>query len=95
MDAIDDHGLEIGSEIKSSIYYQFCIPNSDSLALVVFKLEPAIDIYKKTEGEIKCSENQMLCMGHTHPNDWKSKLISLAKLPYVGDIEKVNYGTKK
>ena len=95
MDTIDEHGLEIGSENKSSVFYQFCIPYSDSLALVVFKIEPALDVYRDVAGEIACTENQMLCMGHTHPNNWKLKLINLAKLPYVGDIKRVSFTINK
>jgi hypothetical protein len=94
LDLINEHGIEINSTTGQSIYYQFCIPNSDSLALQVFKTEPAVDIYKNNAGDIGCTKEQQMCMGHTHPNGWKTRLIRLAKLPYVGNIERVSYGSK-
>ena len=94
INAIDNHGLEVGSEQKSSIYYQFCIPDSDSIAMEVFKTEPAIDIYVNQAGEIGCGEGQRLAMGHTHPNGWKKRIQMLAELPYVTRIERVSYGSQ-
>lgn len=81
---LDKDGLT--KDRKTSLAYEFCIPNEAEYLDKIKSIDESIAIYKSSTGRIGCGENQILCIGETEGKDYKNILISLTQLPYVKSI---------
>lgn len=80
---IDAEGLMGSGSGKRSRAYEFCIPAPKKA--VVENIDPSVR-FSNSPGRIKCSAEELLCIGETHQPRWQAKLFSLARLPYVKRI---------
>jgi hypothetical protein len=81
--SIDENGL-IGPETgKRSQAYEFCIPPQKKIQ--VLAIDPSLQ-FSQSPGRIKCSQQELLCIGETHQPNWRAILFGLARLDYIAKI---------
>ena len=82
IDQIDDNGLRKGV----SVSYEYCIPKSSLYKDVVLGIDPEVKFQNKGKGRIGCNKDQVLCLSHTHQNNYKEVLKNLSKQDFIDQI---------
>jgi len=88
LDQIGEDGLGNHPGSKVAIDYEYCIPADEQHAALVRKIDPSLKIMKRSRGRIGCNENQWLCMGNTHQENWRKILLKLAEEEFVQQIDR-------
>ncbi len=87
LSTISEEGLiGKGSGVRS-LAYEFCIPASPKAVAEVRSIDPSLKIYHPSPGRVGCRRNQYLCIGETHQERWREKLLQLADLDYITEIQ--------
>ncbi|QYO62858.1 hypothetical protein [Leptolyngbya sp. 7M] len=71
-----------------SVSYEFCIPATETHRTEVQAIDPSVQYFPHSRGRIDCSDDQILCIGHTHQARWREILQQLASLDYVERIDR-------
>ena len=82
IDQIDDNGLRKGV----SVSYEYCIPKSSLYKNLVLEIDPEVKFQEKAKGRIGCKKDQILCLSHTHQNNFKKVLKNLSKQDFIDQI---------
>ena len=69
-----------------ALSYEFCIPDRPAAVVQVRALDKTV-VMHRARGRIGCSDQQLLCIGHTHQRDFRTVLEALSALPYVARID--------
>lgn len=87
LSTISESGLiGTGTGVRS-LAYEFCIPANPTAEKEVRSIDPSLKIYRHSPGRIGCQKNQYLCIGETHQERWREKLLNLANLNYIEKIQ--------
>ncbi len=86
LDPIRHDGLRGPHDGLTSVAYEFCIPSEEALYEEIRLIDPSVKFHKGSGGRIGCGDRETLCIGETHQNDWKEKLLTLSSLPYIHEI---------
>jgi hypothetical protein len=84
---LNEDGLAGPPDGRRALHYEFCIPAREELAAEVRRIDTTVQIVIYSPGRIGCTENEFLCMGHTHRRDFSEALAKLALLDYIPHIE--------
>ena len=85
--AIDANGMHQGV----SVDYEFCIPREQKNIDEVKAIEPEVLISQTSQGRIRCSRPEYLCIVSTRDATWKEKLFRIAALDYVKRMIRTYY----
>ena len=83
---LDASGLYGPSDGLRALSYEFCIPDRPAAVAQVRALDKTVAVHR-ARGRIGCSDQQLLCIGHSHQRDFRTVLEALSALPYVARIE--------
>lgn len=89
LEKLDENGLYGPPDGRRALHYEFCIPAAPELEAQVRRLDPTSQIFPTSSGRIGCTEEEYLCLGNTHQPNFKTVLLTLAKLPYIKRIDQV------
>ena len=89
--SIGPDGLRGAAGGRVSVAYELCVPAAQPVYAEVRRIDPALEIHEGSAGRVGCSPSQALVLGATNGNDWRSKLESLAALPYVAEIREAHF----
>ncbi|MEJ2548730.1 MAG: hypothetical protein P8125_13120 [Gemmatimonadota bacterium] len=87
LDRIGDDGLIGPPDGLRSVMYEFCIPADSASVAEVRAIDPSLELYPASPGRVTCSDEQILCIGSTHQDDWRTILERLAALDFVTRID--------
>ena len=87
LNLFNDAGLKElpGGEYRA-INYEFCIPADEDLWLAVAKIDNSLDLHKGSKGRSGCGENEWLCIGYSHRENFKEIIKALAGLHFIRKI---------
>lgn len=71
-----------------SVSYEFCIPATEVHVAAVQAIDPSVKTFARSRGRIGCQREEYLCIGDTHQNHWREKLMALASLNYIQRIDR-------
>lgn len=83
---LDEAGLRGPPDGKVSLAYEFCIPDTDECKAQVKAIDRTVRIMCGSAGRIGAREDECLCIGETHQENYREVLRSLAQLPYIERI---------
>jgi hypothetical protein len=83
---LDASGLYGPPDGLRALSYEFCIPDRPAAVAKVRALDKTV-VMHRARGRIGCSNQQLLCIGHTHQRDFRTVLAALSALPYVARID--------
>lgn len=86
LDTIRPDGLRGPADGLTSVAYEFCVPADEAIYEEVRLIDPSVKFHKSSPGRIGCSQQETLCIGETHQENWKEKLLTLSALPYIDEI---------
>ena len=89
IDSLNEEGLYGPPDRLHALDYKFCIPMEDEFKNEVEKIDPSIKIYPGSSSKQGCGNGEYLCIGNTHQQDFKQKLIKLASLDYIIRIDRM------
>jgi hypothetical protein len=78
---------ERSATASRSLAYEFCIPAHPQAAAEVISIDPSLRVYPNSRGRIGCTADRYLCIGETHTEKWREKLLKLANLDYIAKIQ--------
>lgn len=81
---IDSNGLIGPADGKRRVAYEFCIPQDKAKQNEVSHIDASMQFYPGTPGRIRCSRQQILCIGEGGTRD---VLLKLAQLDYIERID--------
>jgi hypothetical protein len=87
LNRLNQEGLYGPPDGLRALHYEFCIPGDAAHAAQVRKIDPTIQISKKSRGRVGCAAGEYLCIGSTHQPGFKTVLFRLASLPFVKRID--------
>ena len=87
LDALNKDGLYGPPGGLRAMDYEFCIPAEKKYIDEVRRIDPTVTVQAHSPGRIGCGEDQVLCIGNTHQENFRQVLYKLASLPYVQRIE--------
>ena len=87
---IDDTGLTGAADGRVAISYEFCIPATQAAQDEVRQIDPTVVFQHGARGRIGCTKQQILCIGSTQQQGWRTVLQKLAGLDYIARIDR-NY----
>jgi hypothetical protein len=87
LESLNDEGLYGPPDGLRSLDYEFCIPASEVLVDEVTAIDSSVTVYRSSAGRIGCGEDEYLCIGNTHQQDFRHVLCQLTALPYVEEIQ--------
>jgi hypothetical protein len=85
---LDDEGLAGPPDGKVAISYEFCIPATQAAQDEVRMIDPTVSFFPGTPGRIRCTKDQILCIGSTHQQNFRTVLQRLSGLDYVARIDR-------
>ena len=85
--SIDSKGMHQGVIVD----YEFCIPRNQVFVDEVKSIEPELLISQTSQGRIRCSREEYLCIASARDESWKEKLYRIAALDYVKRIIRTYY----
>lgn len=85
---LSEDGLTTPPSGVQSISYEFCIPATASHWAEVQTVDPTAQRFLHSKGRIGCRGDQYLCIGNTHQPQWRTVLLSLARLDYIERIDR-------
>jgi len=85
---IDDTGLTGPANGRVAISYEFCIPATQATQDEVRQLATTVAFQPGARGRIGCTKQQILCVGSTHQQGWRTVLQKLAGLDYIARIDR-------
>jgi len=83
---LDAEGLQGPPDGLRALDYEYCIPDNPGAIARVQKIDPTARIYRRSPGRIGCSETEVLCLGNTHQQGYRTVLGELAGLCFVREI---------
>lgn len=86
LDTISPEGLRGPPDGLRSVAYEFFVPADDIVYEELRRIDPSIQLHKRSRGRIGYSEQKTLCIGETYQEGWKEKLLALSALPYTQEI---------
>ena len=86
LDRLDTSGLQGPPDGLRALHYEYCIPNQVDVIDKVMAIDPTLQIQGHSPGRVGCSEDELLCLGHTHQPDYRKVLKRLAGLSEVREI---------
>ena len=89
LDSLNEEGLYGPPDGLRALDFKFCIPVKDEFKNEVEQIDPSIKIYSGNGSKQGCGEGEYLCIGNTHQQDFKEKLIKLASLDYIIRIDRM------
>lgn len=87
VERINENGLIGPPDGLRSVMYEFCVPSDSARVAAVRAIDPSLEVYPASRGRIGCTDEQVLCIGHTHQPAWKETLERLAALDFVTRID--------
>jgi len=87
LNSIDKDGFMGPEDGKTSIDYEFCIPNEDQYLKEIQIIDFDIKCYQNATGRSDCRNNEYLCIGNTGFKDYLSILCKLSSLDYIKRID--------
>lgn len=84
---LDASGLSGPPGGRRALDYEYCIPEGEKYQASVRAIDPSARFMPLSRGRIGCRKDQLLVLGNTHQEGWRSVLDALAALPYVRRIE--------
>jgi len=84
---LNNDGLQGPTDGLRALHYEFCIPADETFAEEVQRIDSTCQVMKSANGRVRCGQDEYLCLGNTHQTDFRSVLMRLAELEYVGQIE--------
>lgn len=87
LDGLDVDGLCGPADGKTSITYEFRIPDTPENRAAVKAIDPTIGITVGPRGRVDAGPGFALCMGSTHQPRHREILLALARLPFVELIQ--------
>lgn len=91
LDSIGPDGLRGPAGGRGAVAYELCVPAGEPIYTELRRIDPALEIHEGSAGRIGCSPTQALVVGTTSGNYWRTKLESLAALPYVAEIREAQF----
>jgi hypothetical protein len=85
---VNDDGLTGPPDGLVAIDYEFCIPSTQQAQQEIGRIDPTAKLYPGSAGRIGCSKDQILAIGNTHQQGWKTVLQQLTALDYVKRIDR-------
>jgi hypothetical protein len=86
LSVLDENGLRGAGDGKTSVSYEFCIPDNDAYKAEVKRIDESIQFCPGSKGRIGAGQGECLCIGDTHRKDYHQVLEKLAGLSYVKRI---------
>ena len=86
--SIDGTGLTGPPDGLVAVAYEFCIPAAPEYLAEVQGIDPTVRAYPGSPGRIQCGSDEILCIGSTYQENWRSVLLDLASLAYVSRIDR-------
>jgi hypothetical protein len=83
---LNDQGLYGPAGGLRALNYEFCIPADPLAAAQVKAIDPNVEIHHGSQGRIKCSREEYLCIGSSRQPEFRKVLLNLARLPFVKQI---------
>jgi hypothetical protein len=81
---VDERGMTGPDDGKVLAAYEFCIPRDATKQAEVLAIDPSLAFYTGTPGRIRCTREQILCIGE---GGSREVLIKLASLSYIHRID--------
>jgi len=69
---------------ETLVAYEFCIPQDDAKRAQVKAIDPSLQFYPGTPGRIRCTREQILCIGE---GGTQETLMALARLDFIERID--------
>ncbi len=89
--ALDGEGLRGPEGGKTSVDYEFCIPDTPEHRRTVRSLDGSIRFLPGSPGRSGCGPGQVLCIGNTRQPDARAVLERLVELPWISDIRECHW----
>ncbi len=89
LDRLDASGLQGPPDGLSALHYEYCIPDREDAIRKIMAIDPTLQIQRHSPGRVGCSEDELLCLGHTHQPEYRSVLKRLAALSLVREVREV------
>lgn len=86
LDGIDEDGLRGPPGGKTSVSYEFAIPNTEKCKEEVRRIDSTIEFMSGSRGRVQAEEGESLCIGSTHQANYQDVLQRLSELSYVKRI---------
>lgn len=86
LERLNPEGLQGPPGGLRALHYEYCIPHRNNAIDVVTAIDPTLTIQQGSPGRIGCSEEELLCLGHTNQPGYRAVLEQLASLPTVREI---------
>lgn len=83
---LDEHGLIGPEDGKTTLAYEFCIPQDAAHVAQIRMIDPNLKI-SRSKGRIGCTKNEYLVLGETD-NNYLSVLKKLIRLDYIKQIDR-------
>ncbi len=80
IDQLDNEGLYGPPDDRRSLSYEFCMPANSSMVAAVTTIDFSVSIYENTPGRIGCDSRELLLIGNSHQDNFKSVIGQLAQL---------------
>jgi hypothetical protein len=87
LDRLDVDGLSGPADGKTSITYEFRIPDTPENRAAVKAIDPETQISVGPRGRVDAGPGFALCIGSTHQPRYREILLALARLPFVELIQ--------
>ena len=84
---LDDEGLYGTPGGKRALSYEFCIPDVEEYRTEVQRIDSTVRFFSASPGRIGCRNDEILCIGSTHQEDFAEVLKHLVNLAYVQRID--------
>jgi hypothetical protein len=83
---LDAAGLRGPPDGRTSLAYEFCIPDTVACRAAVRRADPGVKFMAGSRGRSGCGPGDCLCLGDTHQKDYRKALDRLAALPFIARI---------
>lgn len=85
--SVDSKGMHQGVIVD----YEFCIPRNQEQVDEIKSIAPEVLISQTSQGRIRCSREEYLCIVSAADDKWKEQLYRIAGLDYVKRIIRTYY----
>jgi len=86
VDLLDEDGLRGPADGKVAVSYEFSIPNTERCRTLVQVIDQTVLFMPGSPGRIGAGQDDCLCIGSTHQENYRSVLRTLVTLPFVERI---------
>lgn len=86
LSVLDENGLRGEKEGKTSVSYEFCIPDNETCKNEIKSIDKTVQFFPGSKGRIGAKDGECLCIGNTNQTDFQIVLEKLASLSYIERI---------